>query len=122
MANVLPIVALDGWNPVIVGAPAATPTVKFDALVADPAGVETVIGPVVAPEGTVVEICVLVAEMTVAATPLNSTVSCEDVVLKPVPLMTTEVPTGPVRGVNETIETWLDEYREIESMFPTASY
>jgi hypothetical protein len=79
-------------------------TVKSVALVAVPPGVVTVIFPVVAPEGTVAVI--LVEEFTVKAadTLLNLTA---DVVkpepLKLVPLMVTEVPTGPEVGEKELI-------------------
>lgn len=46
--------------------------VKDTVLVAEPTGVVTVIGPVVATAGTLVMICVAVAKVTVAAaTPLN---------------------------------------------------
>jgi hypothetical protein len=77
-------------------------TVKLEELVAVPPGVVTLMGPVVAPEGTVAVI--LVEEFTVndADTLLNVT----DVVVKPlplklVPLMVTEVPTGPEVGEKE---------------------
>jgi hypothetical protein len=64
-----------GVNPPIVGAPDAfIETVKGALLVADPAGVVTTSGPVVAPDGTLVTICVAVAEETVAVTPLKVTV------------------------------------------------
>jgi hypothetical protein len=80
-------------------------TVKFAALVAVPPGVVTLIFPVVAPVGTVAVICV--AEFTVnevAVVVLNFT----EVVVKPVPLkfvpvILTDVPTGPKAGVNEVI-------------------
>ena len=117
-----PAMPLAGVNPVIVGAPPFVPTVKFELLVAEPLVFATVIGPVPAPDGTDAMICVEVADVTVVAVPLNCTVFCDAVVLKPVPLIVTAVPTGPVRGVNEIIETWLEPYREIESMFPTESY
>jgi hypothetical protein len=77
-------------------------TVKFAALVAVPPGVVTVILPVVAPDGTVAVI--LVEEFTAkdAETLLNLT----EVVVKPdpvkfVPLIVTDVPTGPEVGENE---------------------
>ncbi len=78
---------------------------KFVALVAVPPGVVTVILPVVAAVGTVAVI--VVAELTkndVAARLLNFT----EVVVKPVPLkfvpvIVTDVPTGPNAGVNEVI-------------------
>jgi hypothetical protein len=75
--------------------------VKFVALVAVPPAVVTVILPVVAPEGTVPVI--LVDEFTVkeeAATLLNLTAVAP---VKFVPLMVTEVPTGPEVGEKELI-------------------
>src|SRR6266511_1225770 len=81
------------------------PTVKLVALVAAPPGVVTLIGPVVAPVGTVAVI--RVGEFTVkvvAATLLNVTeVMVKPVPLKFVPLIVTLVPTGPRVGVNEVI-------------------
>jgi hypothetical protein len=84
-------------------------TVKFAGLVAVPPGVVTVILPVVAPVGTVAVICV--AEFTwnvVAATLLNFTELVVKLVppavpLKFVPVIVTDVPTGPNSGVNEVI-------------------
>src|SRR5436309_2438363 len=52
---------------------AAGVTVKFAELVAVPPAVVTVIGPVVAPAGTFVVICVSVIESMVAVVPLNLT-------------------------------------------------
>src|SRR6266508_6222103 len=81
------------------------PTVKLVVLVAVPPGVVTLIGPVVAPVGTVAVI--RVGEFTVnviAATLLNVTeVVVKPVPLKFVPLIVTLVPTGPRVGVNEVI-------------------
>ena len=82
-------------------------TVKFAALVPVPLGVVTLILPVVAPVGTVAVICV--AEFTVnvvALVVLNFTklvVKVGDVPLKFVPVIVTDVPTGPNSGVNEVI-------------------
>jgi hypothetical protein len=80
-------------------------TVKFVALVAVPPGVVTLILPVVAPVGTVAVICV--AEFTVnevAVVVLNFTEVVEKPVpLKFVPVILTDVPTGPKVGVNEVI-------------------
>lgn len=86
-----------GVNDVIVG---ATVTVKSVVLVPVPCDVVTVIRPVVAPEGTVVVICV--GELTVKAAlrPSNLTVIVPE---KPVPVSTTDVPTGPLVGVKELI-------------------
>ena len=72
-------------------------TVKLVVLVALPPGVVTAIFPLVAPVGTVVEICVSVA-VKEADLPLNLTfVACA----RPVPVMVTGVPTGPLGGENE---------------------
>jgi hypothetical protein len=102
----VPAVPVVGVNPVIVGAPVEVVTMKAAALVADPVGVVRPIGPVVAPEGTLVVIWVTVAEATVAATPLKVTVFWLAVVENPVPKIVTDVPTGLLLGVNSTIETW----------------
>jgi hypothetical protein len=60
----------------------------------------TVIGPVVAPVGTVVTICVALFVVIDAVVPLNFT----DVApVRFVPVMVTEVPTGPVGGVNDVM-------------------
>ena len=80
-------------------------TVKSVALVIEPHEVVTLILPVVAVEGTVAVIWV--AEFTttdVAATLLNVTAAFViPVPLKFVPVILTEVPTGPEVGVNEVI-------------------
>ena len=84
IVTVVPAVPIVGVKLVIVGASEAA-TVKdvlLETLLAD---VVTVIGPVVAPVGTLVMICVAVAETTVAVTPLNVTVFWPGVVLKAVP-------------------------------------
>jgi len=86
-----------GENDVIVGAPAI---LKFIELVAVPLGVVTLMGPVVAPDGTVAVI--LSAEFTVklAPTPLN----VSDVApSKFVPLIVTAAPGNPEVGENEVI-------------------
>jgi len=84
-------------------------TVKFAALAIVPPGVVTEIFPVVAPVGTVAVICV--AEFTVndvALVVLNFTALVVKfapltVPLKFVPVIVTDVPTGPKMGVNELI-------------------
>jgi hypothetical protein len=60
--------------------------------------VPTDIFPVVAPTGTVVEMLVLVDEVTVAATPLKLREFDAAVSLKPVPVIVTGVPTFPDVG------------------------
>jgi hypothetical protein len=70
-------------------------------LVAVPAGVVTVIGPVLAPLGTVALIDVSEAtENVVAVTPLNVTLLAP---VRCVPVIDTLVPTGPLVGVNDEI-------------------
>jgi hypothetical protein len=76
-------------------------TLKSLVLTAVPFGVTTLIGPVVAPLGTVAVICV--SESTVkevAGVPLNLTAVAP---VKVVPVMVTAVPTGPLPGVNDVI-------------------
>jgi hypothetical protein len=106
-ANPLPLIRTEvptgplfGENEEMVGA--VVVTVKFVALVAVPPGVVTVIFPVTAPLGTVVEICVPegFTENEVAATPPNFTAVAP---ARPVPLIVTEVPTGPLDGENDEI-------------------
>src|SRR5262249_13908548 len=75
-------------------------TVKLLVLFAIPPGVVTEIFPVVAPVGTVVVICVSELTVNVAALVPNFTaVAC----CNPVPVITTEVPTGPLVGVKVVI-------------------
>src|SRR5258708_3226106 len=95
----VPAVPMLGAKDVIVGVPLAVPIVKVAALVGVPAGAVTLIGPVVAPVGTVAVIWVVVAVRTVAVVPLNLTVSWDDVALNPVPLIVTVRPEAPVFGV-----------------------
>jgi hypothetical protein len=83
-------------------------TVKFAALVAVPPGVVTLILPVVAPVGTVAVICVAEFTVNVAVVVLNLTelvvkLAPPDVPLKFVPVIVTDDPTGPNRGLNEEI-------------------
>jgi hypothetical protein len=75
-------------------------TVKLLVLVTEPAGVVTLIGPVVAPAGTVAAILVALTTLNVAATPLKVTLVAP---VKFVPVIVTVVPTGPKVGVNEVI-------------------
>ena len=71
--TLVPAVPTVGVKLVTVGAP-GVPTMNDVLLVAVPEGVVTLIGPVVAPTGTVVTISLAVAEVTFAATPLKVTV------------------------------------------------
>ena len=64
---------LDGVNPSIVGAVATTVTVKLPALVTAPFAVTTVIGPLVAPVGTLLTSCVSETTLKSAFVPLKRT-------------------------------------------------
>ena len=75
-------------------------TVNFVPLVSAPEGVVTEIFPVVAPGGTVAVIFVSELTVNVAVVPLNFTAVAPE---NPVPLIVTEVPTGPLFGENEVI-------------------
>jgi hypothetical protein len=79
---------------------AAAVTVKLLAEVAVPPGVVTEILPVVAPLGTVAVICVAVFTVNVADLPLNFTAVAP---VRLVPVIVTEVPTGPLVGVKVVI-------------------
>src|SRR5205814_10567765 len=83
------------WSIVTVGG-VVSPTVKLAALLAVPPGVVTLIGPLVAPAGTVAVIAVAELTVKLALVPLNSTAEAP---VKLVPLMVTLVPTGPLPGV-----------------------
>jgi hypothetical protein len=76
-------------------------TVKFLLLIAVPWLVTTLIGPVVAPEGTVAWTCVDVAVPHAVLVPLKST-DVQGVRLWPV--IVTDVPIGPLTGVNAVME------------------
>src|SRR2546427_13290492 len=78
----------------------AVPTVKLLALLAVPAEVVTLIGPVVAPAGTLAVIVVAEPTVKLALVPLNSTAVA---VVKFVPLIVTLVPTGPLAGAKLAI-------------------
>jgi hypothetical protein len=74
-----------GVKLVMDGLPVLVKTIKLALLETEPEGVATVIGPVVAPVGTVTANSVGVAEFTFAAVPLNCTVFRFAVALNPVP-------------------------------------
>ena len=98
----VPTAPLPGENDVIVGGgPIGGMTVKLLVLVAIPAGFATAIGPVSAPPGTVALICVAESIIYVDGTPLNLT---ETVPIKFDPVIVTDVPTGPLVGVNDEID------------------
>ena len=73
MVTLVPTGPLVGLNPEIEGAGGPGVTVKLPALVAVPAAVVTLIGPVVAPAGTVAMSHVSQTTAKVAAKPLNLT-------------------------------------------------
>ncbi|HEX8184944.1 MAG TPA: hypothetical protein VF747_09345 [Blastocatellia bacterium] len=121
MVKALPPVTICGLNPVIAGAPEELVTVKGVLHTAAPVGGVTLTVPVVAPDGTVAMICVTVAELTVAATPLKLTVSSPAIGLKPVPLMVTDARTGPLPGLMPMTDTVIELWREMDRTLPTAS-
>jgi hypothetical protein len=98
IVTVVPTGPLLGVKELMVGDGPGTVTVKAVELVALPAGVVTVIGPLLAPLGTVALICVSDTMVKEAGVPLNATavapVMCS-------PLIVTVVPTGPLLGVKE---------------------
>src|SRR5262245_42662165 len=67
----LPGTPMAGAKLVMIGAPPIAVTVKGSLAVAIPCGAARLIGPVVAPSGTVATSSVAVAATTVADTPLN---------------------------------------------------
>jgi len=116
-----PAAPIDGVTLPIIGSFAAS-TKNGSELVAEPVGVVTLIAPLVAPEGTVATSFVVVADVTEATVPLNLSVFSLAVVLNPVPKTEMLVPTAAPFGENSRIETVEELCREIERMFPTASY
>ena len=98
----VPTGPLDGEKPLMVGGAPAPVTLKFVELTSLPAGVVTLMRPVVAPTGTLVVICVSRFVTNTAAVPPNST---EVAPVNPVPVRVTLVPGGPLVGLNETILT-----------------
>jgi hypothetical protein len=73
-------------------------TVKLEELVPVPIALVTEIGPLTAPAGTVVEICVSETTLKVALTLPNLTVLAP---LKFEPVIVTGSPTAPEDGLNE---------------------
>src|SRR5258707_757630 len=90
--------SLVGATVVVVGD--RVTTVNAVLLVAVPAGVVTLSGPVVAPTGTVAWIAVAEVTVKLALTPLKATAVAP---VKLVPLIVTFVPTGPLLGVKPVI-------------------
>jgi hypothetical protein len=100
MLTDVPTAPLVGEKDVMVGAP-ATVTVKLVELVAVPLGLVTEIGPVKAPEGTMAVIWVDVSAVKVVADVVLNLTSLTP--MKFVPVIVTEVATGPLFGENEVI-------------------
>jgi hypothetical protein len=99
-----PTATICGLNEAICGIPVDAATVNELALVTEPWGVVTVIGPVVAPVGTFAIIWFIVLDMVDPATPLNCTELALVTELNPVPVTVTVVLEGPWVGVKEIIE------------------
>jgi hypothetical protein len=121
IVSAVPAEAIDGAKPLIVGAFEA-PTSKDVALVADPLGEVTLMGPLKAPAGTVATIVVVVADSTEAGVPPKLTAFSDPTALKPTPEIVTLVPGGPSTGSKAMIDVVDASSRSIEMMFPTASY
>jgi hypothetical protein len=99
IVTVEPIPPEVGSKPVIVGEPGGV-TVKSAELVAVCPPTSTVIFPEIAPAGTAATMLVDVGVPLILATvPLNLTILLAGVVLKFVPVIVTEVPTGPEIGL-----------------------
>jgi hypothetical protein len=96
IVTVAPTAPLVGLKPVMVG---EGKIVKPVELVPVTPFTVTVIGPVVVPDCTTAVILVVVAAVTEALTPLNSTSLLDNVVLKFVPVITTGAPIAPLLGV-----------------------
>ncbi len=93
MVTLVPTEPLVGVKLVTVG---GLMSVKLPVLLAVPAEVVTLIGPLVAPVGTVAVIVVAEPTVKLALAPLNSTALAP---VKFVPLIETLVPAGPLVGV-----------------------
>src|SRR5206468_562465 len=86
-------------------------TVNEPALVAVPPGVVTLSDPLVAPAGTVAWIAVAEVTVKLALFPLNATAVAP---VKPVPVIVTLVPTGPLVGEKLVIVGALTTVNELE--------
>ena len=101
IVTTVPTGPIAGENELIVGAAGGgAVTVKPDALVAVPPAVVTLIGPPVAPDGTVAVICVSELTVKLAPVPLNVT---ELAPVNAEPVIVTDVPGGPLVGEKEEI-------------------
>ena len=106
MVTLVPMGPEVGAKLVMVGV-TGTDTTKLVVLVPIWQLTWTLIGPVVAPPGTVVVMLVAVLAVTVAATPLNLTMLFPGTGSKLVPVMVTDVPGMPEMGEKEEIVgTW----------------
>jgi hypothetical protein len=115
----VPAAPIVGENPVM----ATAATMNALAEVTVPASEATEIAPVVAPTGTVATRCPALAEVTVAVTPLNFTVFAFSELLKPLPVIVTAVPTGPLAGANDSMVSGATPpVRVIDVTLPLASY
>jgi len=92
-----PTAADGGDTPVMLGA-GCDVTLKDAGLLEVPPGVVTLIGPVVAPDGTVAVSWLPEVTVKAVAVPLKDTAV---VPVKPLPTTVTEVPAQPEAGVNE---------------------
>jgi hypothetical protein len=74
-------------------------TTKSISVAPVPSASVTEIGPVVAPTGTIAVICVLESTVNDAASvPLKATLAATLESSKPIPVIVTDVPTGPISG------------------------
>jgi hypothetical protein len=119
-SNATSVTGLGSWNPVpriVTGVPTGPLNGRNDKIVGGGEGVTvkssnddpvpspsvTEMGPVVAPLGTVAVICVVESTVNdVAAVPLNATPVAGLESWKPSPVIVTDVPTGPLKGRNES--------------------
>jgi hypothetical protein len=102
IVTVVPLGPLGGTKSRSVGSGDGV-TTKSTALVPVPSPSVTVTGPVAAPAGTVAVICVLLSTLKdVADVPLKATPFATLESAKPVPVIVTDVPVGPVRGRKTT--------------------
>jgi hypothetical protein len=102
IVTVVPLGPLEGTKSATVGSGDGV-TTKSTALAPVPSPSVTVTGPVVAVGGTVAVICVLLSTLKdVAGVPLKATSFAGLESAKPVPVIVTDVPVGPVRGRKTT--------------------
>ncbi len=117
---VSPGTAIAGEKEEMVGAATDPAVVNVSSERSKPAAVSTRIAPVPAPEGTVTWSLRVVADVTVASTPLTLTVLSPGAAAKPVPWTVTVAPAGALFGVNSRIIGPVAE-RAIDWRLPTWS-